>query len=313
LRILVTGGSGFVGRYLINALSTRPEQPEIIVAIHRSKAEFPHRSVRFVAMDVSDAGQVRSVLATEKPTHLFHLAGIAQVADSDIRRTWDVNFGGSFNVAVALKEFVPFCRALFCTSAEIYGDSCRSGQPVDENTLLDPVNAYGASKAASDLLIGQMAKEGLKTIRLRPFNHTGPGQSERFAVPSFVAQIVRIERGRQCPAIRVGNLAIRRDFLDVRDVVDAYVQAMLRFDELPNGYAINIASGKSVSIGDILSNLLSLAQIKASFVVDHERLRANDCPVTVGNADRAHSLLDWIPRFELTETLKSMLDWYRRH
>ncbi len=264
-------------------------------------------------MDVTDAAQVGSVLATEKPTHLFHLAGIAQAANSDIRRSWDVNFGGSFNIAMAVREFAPFCRSLFCTSAEIYGDSCRSGQPVDENTHLDPVNPYGASKAASDIMIGQMAKEGLKAIRLRPFNHTGPGQSETFAVPSFAAQIVRIERGRQCQAIRVGNLAIRRDFLDVRDVVDAYVRAIVRFDELPNGYAINVASGKSVSIGDMLSNLLSLAQIKASFVVDHERLRANDCPITIGNADRAHSLLGWIPRFELTETLKSMLDWYRSH
>jgi GDP-4-dehydro-6-deoxy-D-mannose reductase len=132
-------------------------------------------------------------------------------------------------------------------------------------------------------------------------------------VPSFAAQIVRIERGRQRPAIRVGNLTIRRDFLDVRDVVDAYVSAIFRFDELPNGHAINIASGKPVSIGDILNNLVALAKITVEFVVDNERLRANDCPVTVGDASRARSLLGWMPRIELTEMLKSILDWHRTH
>jgi GDP-4-dehydro-6-deoxy-D-mannose reductase len=302
-----------VGRYLVKALCTRPEQPQVIVGIHRNAADFQHRCMRFVAMDVSDANQVRTVLATEKPTHLFHLAGIAQVVNSDIRQSWDVNFGGSFNIAVAVRELVPSCRLLSCTSAEIYGDSCRSGQPVDENAPLDPVNSYGASKAASDILVGQMAKEGLRAIRLRPFNHIGPGQSETFVVASLAAQIARIERGQQRPVIRVGNLAIRRDFLDVRDVVDAYVRAILRFDELPNGYAINIASGKSTAIGDILASLLSLSNTNVELVVDRKRLRVNDCPVTVGDAHRARAVLGWEPRVELIGTLKSILHWHRSH
>jgi GDP-4-dehydro-6-deoxy-D-mannose reductase len=130
-------------------------------------------------------------------------------------------------------------------------------------------------------------------------------------VPSFVAQLVRIERGQQEPVMRVGNLTMRRDFLDVRDVVDAYVRAILRFDQLPPGCAINIASGKSIAIEDILKMLLSLSNIKIDVIVDRERFRASESPVTVGDASRARALLDWTPRIDLLDTLKSILDWYR--
>jgi GDP-4-dehydro-6-deoxy-D-mannose reductase len=301
-----------VGRYLVSALAARPERFEVVVGIHRNPI-FADRGVRSVPIDVTDADQVRTIIAAEKPTHIFHLAGIAQTAHSDIRQTWGVNFGGALNVALATLKAAPSARLLCCTSAEIYGDSCRSGQPIDENALLDPIVPYGASKAASDILIGQMAKQGLKAVRLRPFNHIGPGQSERFVVPAFAAQLARIERGQQEPVMHVGNLTIRRDFLDVRDVVDAYVRAILRFDQLPAGCAINIASGKAIAIENILKMLLSLCDIKVDVIVDRERLRTSDNPVTVGDASRARALLDWMPHIDLMDTLKSILDWQRAH
>jgi GDP-4-dehydro-6-deoxy-D-mannose reductase len=280
--------------------------------VHRHPTSAGH-GVRSVPIDVTDADQVRTVIAAENPTHIFHLAGIAQTAHSDIRQIWEVNCGGVLNVAIAIKEVAPSSRLLCCTSAEIYGGSCRSGQPIDENSLLDPLIPYGASKAAADILIGQMAKQGLKAVRLRPFNHIGPGQSERFVVPAFAAQLARIERGQQEPVMRVGNLTVRRDFLDVRDVVDAYVRAILRFDHLPPGCAINVGSGKAIAIEDILKMLLSLSNTKIDVVVDRERLRASECPVTVGDASRARALLDWAPRIDLLDTLRSILDWYRAH
>jgi GDP-4-dehydro-6-deoxy-D-mannose reductase len=301
-----------VGRYLVSALLARPERFEVIVGVHRNPI-CAERAVRSVPIDVTDADQVRTIIAAEKPTHIFHLAGISQTAHSDIRQIWAVNFGGALNVALATLELAPSSRLLCCTSAEIYGDSCRSGQPIDENSLLDPLIPYGASKAASDILIGQLAKQGLKAIRLRPFNHIGPEQSERFVVPAFAAQLVRIERGQQAPVMRVGNLTMRRDFLDVRDVVDAYVRAILRFDQLPLGCAINVASGKSVAIEDILKMLLSLCNMKIDVSVDRERLRTGESPVSVGDASRARALLDWMPHIDLLDTLKWILDWHRAH
>jgi GDP-4-dehydro-6-deoxy-D-mannose reductase len=309
-RILVTGGDGFVGRHLVRALGAAlPPGHEIVVGTLTSD-EPADGHVRHVAFDITDAEKVHAVLRAEQPTHLFHLAAIAavQTAQLNIRQTWAVNFGGAFNVALAVREGAPQCRLLYCGSGHVYGANFGAGHPVKEETALDPLDAYGASKAAADLMIGQMVRQGLRAIRLRPFNHTGPGQGNGFVVPDFAMQIARIERGEQEPVMRVGNLAGRRDLTDVRDVVDAYVRAVLRFDELPPGCALNIASGAALSIGEILDTLLSLSEKKIEIRQDPERLRASDFPVMLGDASRAHKLLDWTPRIPIGETLRAVLD-----
>ena len=270
-------------------------------------------AVRRLPLDVTDAEQVSSVLAAERPTHVFHLAAIAaiQAARRDVRQTWAVNFGGSLNVAIAVAETVPDCRVLFCGSGLVYGTNAPGGRPFDESAPLDPADAYGASKAAADVMVGQMAKQGLRAIRLRPFNHTGPGQSEHFVVPAFAAQIAKIERGEQEPVIHVGSLTSRRDFLDVRDVVDAYVRAVLRFDDLPVGCALNVASGRAISMGEILDILLAMSSKTVEVRQDTSRLRSNDASAIIGDASRARRLLDWQPRTDITATLGAVLDYYR--
>ena len=232
-------------------------------------------------------------------------------AQRDVRRTWTVNLQGTLNIALAIAEAAPRCRLVYCSSSEVYGASFRAGRSVDEATLLAPVNPYGASKAAADLLIGQMANQTLRAVRLRPFNHTGPGQSTDFVVPAFAAQIARIERGQQPPVIDVGNLDSRRDFLDVGDVVDAYCRVIDRFDDLPPGCVMNLASGRALAIADILDTLVSLSSVKIDIVRDTTRLRASDTPVMVGDATLARRLLDWAPRVDFSSTLKAVLEYYR--
>jgi GDP-4-dehydro-6-deoxy-D-mannose reductase len=312
-RILITGGDGFVGPYLVRQLSTLPCKPDIVVGKINASAFQSEEGVRSVEFDVTDMTQVRRVITDERPTHLFHLAAISSVtaAQIDMRRTWDVNFGGTLNVAIGLTELAPECRLLYCSSSEIYGGSFRSSDPLDEKSLLDPVNPYGASKAAADIMIGQMAKQGLRAVRLRPFNHTGPGQSEAFVVPALARQISRIERGEQEPVIQVGNLNSRRDFLDVGDVVEAYGRAMMRFDDLPRGCSINIASGDAISINDILKILISMSDSKVEIRQNENLVRQNDIPVMTGNANLARLLLDWSPRINLSSTLASILRSYR--
>jgi GDP-4-dehydro-6-deoxy-D-mannose reductase len=312
IRVFVTGGDGFVGRHLVRALAAAlPAGHEIIVGERSMTSDPP--GARGIVLDVTDADQVCAVLAAERPTHVFHLAATAavQAASRDLRGTWAVNFGGTLNVAFGIAETVPECRLLYCSSAQVYGASFRTGRAVDESAALDPVDPYGASKAAADIMVGDMARQGLRAIRLRPFNHTGAGQGAGFVVPDFAMQIVRIERGEQPPVINVGNLESRRDLLDVHDVVDAYVRAVLHFDRLPPGCAINLASGKVLSVGEILEVLLALSRAKIEVRQDPARMRPSDIPIIVGDAGLAHRLLGWSPHRDLRVTLAAVLDHYR--
>ena len=312
MRILITGANGFVGQHLIAALTALPNPPTIIAGTYGSKATFSPK-VLAVSLDVTDAAQILDIIKAEQPTHLVHLAGIAAVAQVNQlgRRTWDVNANGTLNVALAIQRAAPECRLLFCSSAQVYGRSFRSDKPLREDALLDPVNIYASSKAAADLLVGQLAQDGLRAIRLRPFNHTGAGQPTDFVVPAFASQIVAIERGTQEPVIKVGNLSMRRDFLDVMDVVDAYVKIIQCFDDLPNGRIFNVASGDAVAVEGLLNTLLTLSSKKIEVVPDPARMRENDIPVMAGDAQALRRAVDWMPQRGIPDTLKSVLDYYR--
>lgn len=310
-RILVTGAHGFVGRHLVARLLELMPAGELVLVDAHTGAQ-PARCRNHVA-DITNAAQVTDIIKAERPTHLIHLAAIAAVtaATADMRQAWAVNFGGTQNLALAVAEHAPDCRFVFCSSAEVYGASFTGSGRCDETALLQPVNAYGAAKAAADIMLGQMARHDLKVIRLRPFNHTGPGQNVQFVAPAFAAQIARIERGEQKPVIEVGDLSSARDFLDVRDVVDAYASALMRFDAIPNGSVMNIASGEARVVRTILDDLLAMSNIKIEVVVDQARLRPSDMPVIAGEAALARRLLDWTPRCAWGDTLRSVLEFWR--
>jgi len=312
MRVLITGASGFVGRHLIAALASLPDKPDIVACTYGERAS-GLLDAREISLDVTDAERTLAVIQAEQPTHVMHLAGISVIsqANRDLRKTWDVNTQGTLNVVLAIKEAAPTCRLLFCSSAQVYGGSFRSGKPLAEDAPLDPENIYASSKAAADVLVGQMAKDGLRAIRLRPSNHTGPGQSPELVVASFASQIAAIERGEQEPVMKVGNLSMRREFLDVRDVVDAYVRAIQRFDSLLNGAVFNIASGDAIAVDAILEMLLTMSSKEIKIAPDPERMRPNDTPIMVGNAEAARRALEWGPHRRVADTLKSVLDYYR--
>ena len=313
MRVLITGAGGFVGRHLIAALAALPDAPEIVAGTYGEEAP-SLLDARAVSLDVTDAERTFAVIQAEQPTHVMHLAGISVIsqANRDVRKTWEVNAQGTLNVALAIKDGAPACRLIFCSSAQVYGGSFRSGKPLAEDAPLDPENFYAASKAAADILVGQMAKAGLRAVRLRPFNHTGPGQPPTLAVASFASQIAAIERGEQKPVMKVGNLSMRREFLDVRDVVDAYLRTIQRFDSLPNGAVFNIASGEAIEVDAVLKMLLAMSAKKIEVATDPALLRPNDTPIMVGNAEAAHRALGWTPRQRVADTLKSVLDYYRQ-
>lgn len=329
-RILVTGASGFVGGWALAALGLRAPQAQVIAAGSGSAdaiggsaiggsmvgARAAASRAEPVALDLRDAAATERLVRDLRPTAVLHLAAIADIptANADPDACWAVNLGGTMALGRAALAHAPACRFVFAGTGEAYGASFRGAAgPLDEQAPLAPTNPYATSKAAADLLVGQFAESGLPTVRFRPFNHTGPGQSERFVASAFAAQIARIEAGLAPPVMRVGNLDAERDFLDVRDVVEAYMIAVLGVRPIPRGAVLNLASGAARPIRALLDALRALSRVAIDVGIDPERLRPSDTPRTVGDASRARALLGWSPRIAWETTLADLLDHWRRH
>lgn len=312
--ILITGAEGFVGPYVIRALrQVYHDDLEIIATSYKSTPK--GSAEKCETLDVTDDRAVRSIIARYQPTHIIHLAGVAapSAATLNSQNVWRVHVGGTINIAEAILEAAPRCCLVYIGSGLIYGDSAKSGLPVDETTLLAPVDDYAATKAAADLAVGALSHRGLHVIRMRPFNHTGPGQTEAFVIPAFAAQIARIESELAPPIIRVGNLDPARDFLDVRDVADAYALAVLKSKTMEPNTIFNIASGVARRVGDVLDWFLRHSTRKITIESDNSRMRPADLPRILGNASRARQMLGWTPKREFDETLWDILaDWRQR-
>lgn len=310
-RILVTGAGGFVGSWVMAKLMS---SGATILAAGLGPENSGADMARSVVLDITQPSAVDQIVADFQPTAVLHLAAISSLTEArrDARRTWDVNLYGTLNVAEAIKRHAPDALLVFAGSSEIYGRTFNTvGGAVDEQGLLSPGNPYAATKAAADLALGQMAEDGLRVIRFRPFNHTGPGQSAAFVVPAFASQIAAIERGERLAVLRVGNLDARRDFLDVRDVVNAYILALGSYSKSNPG-VYNLASGVPRRIGDILNDLLAMSSVTIRVELDEGLLRPSDIPLSVGNADRAIAVLGWRPTIAWSTTLRDVLDFQRR-
>jgi len=302
-RILVTGASGFVASHLV---------PRLASAFPAAALTLCSMEPGAVALDVTDAAAVDALVASVRPDACVHLAAVAAIpaARQDPDRAWRVNLHGTLALAHAVLRHAPDCAFLFISSADIYGRSFRSGTALDESAVPAPLNTYGATKAAADLAVGALAAEGLRAVRLRPFNHIGPGQSAAFVVAAFARQVARVAAGLQPPVLHVGALDRWRDFLDVRDVCDAYVACLRRHEALEPGVILNLASGTPRRIGDVLDDLLRLAGIEAAPETGAPLLRPTDIARACGDATLARDLLDWAPRRVWEDTLRDVLaDW----
>jgi len=297
-RILLTGASGFVGRHLRAALA----------------AAYPGAVLQADPVDLRDGAAVAASVAAACPDVCVHLAAVATLAaaQQDEDRAWDVNLHGSLRLAHALLRHVPDCQMLFVSSADVYGGAGVGGAAIDEDAPLAPKNLYAATKAAADLALGALAGQRLRVVRLRPFNHTGPGQSADLVIPAFARQVARIAAGLQPPVLEVGNLDTWRDFLDVRDVCAAYVACIDRRATLPPGSILNIGSGHPRRVGDVLAELMTLARVTAEVRVETSRTRGNDVRRTVADAGRARALLGWAPAVPWSQTLADVLDDWRQ-
>jgi len=312
-RILITGGFGFVGPYVIRALQ-RVCGKTTQILVTGGKNAGPASTIQSEVLDVTDKLAVRNVTGQYNPTHVIHLAALAAhgAAAANPDSAWNVHVHGTLNIAHAILDKVPDCWLIHVGSGLVYGESAKSGLPLDETALLAPIDEYGATKAAADLALGALSYRGLKVIRMRPFNHIGVGQSDAFVVPAFATQVARIEAGLAPAVIRVGNLDAERDFLDVRDVANAYALAVRSSTTLAHDAIFNLASGVPRRIGDILTWLLRHSRMAIGVEQDRNRLRRSDLSRIVGDASRIRQALDWKPKYALEETLADILDDCRR-
>lgn len=305
LCVILLGAGGFVGSHLRAELESRFGGAARVVATTRTPGD-----ALTEALDLSDTEALRAVIRRERPTHMVNLVGIAAPVEARNHPAlaWEVHACAPERLGRVLMEEAPDCWLLHVSSGLIYGRSASHGGAVDESAALAPVDPYAVTKAAGDLAIGALANDGLKCLRLRPFNHIGPGQSEDFVVPAVAAQIVRIREGRQPPVLRIGNLSAVRDFLDVRDVVAAYAMLIADSHTLTPGTIFNIASGSGVRIEAVLHELIALSGIGMTVELDPARQRPSDLPVCVGDAHALSHATGWHPQRSLTQTLSDTLN-----
>jgi len=309
VRVLITGASGFIGRYLCDhALALGHEVVGTFLAPDelRSPREIsPH--VRWERLDIRDRLAVERLVDSVRPDAVFHLAAqaYARRAWEDPVGTFEVNVIGTIHLFEALRHHPPASGTFVASSASEYGVA---PVPTDEGALLNPINPYGVSKASQDMLSLQYALNfDLRIVRGRLFITTGPGKTGD-AVNDFAEQVVNLERAGTPGELKVGNLDTRRDISDVRDAVRAI---WLVFEKGEPRDPVNIGAGESFSIRGIAEELVELAKVPIRIVPDPARFRPTDEREIRGDVSRLRAL-GFERQYPIEQTVKDVLEFWRR-
>ena len=312
MRVLVTGIAGFAGSFLAEYL-LRQQDVEVHGVIHRHDHRIQHLcdQIRLHRGDLRNALWVSELVDSVQPDYTFHLAAWSDVGGSWQQpwTTYELNIHCQLNLLEALVHRAPDSRVLVVTSNEVYGLLDSDDIPVNEQAPFRPNSPYGVSKIAQDMMALQYwHSHDLETLRMRSFNHIGPGQSDDFVASAFARQIAQIEAGQREPIVRVGNLEAVRDFTDVRDVVRAYWLAM---EQGRGGDVYNVGSGQGYSVQWVLDTLLSLTTADVIVELDNDRLRPSDVPISVCDRSKLTQTTQWQPQIDLRQSLSDLLDGWR--
>lgn len=304
MRALVTGATGFVGRYLVASLQSAGHDVAGCAGPN-------DRPAGYLPFDLENYETMRAALDASRPDVIFHLAAQTFVPESLAAPfdTYRSNALGTALLSRAAREYAasgaPKPRIVFASSAEIYGVRTPGDFPLREISEPRPANPYAASKAAAEaFLLGEARSLGLDVVVARAFNHIGPGQNERFVVPAFAGQLAKIARGAP-PLLMVGNLEAARDFLDVRDVVAAYAALA---SNGASGEIYNVCSESAIAIRDVLRELVTIARVPVEIREDPARMRPSDVPLFVGSAAKLRERTGWSPAIPLRTSLREIYE-----
>ncbi len=308
MKSLIIGGAGFVGSYLIQELKKTNEK---IFVTKMPQESIMETGIDIINLNILEPEKIIKILKTVQPDCIYHLAAQSSVSVSwekpDL--TVDVNIKGVINVLEAVKFAVPKARVLLIGSGEEYGHVKENEIPIQEETVLRPGNIYAATKSCQNM-IGKIYSDAydLDILMVRAFNHIGPNQAPLFVVSDFCKQVAEIEAGKREPCIYVGNLTVKRDFTDVRDVVRAYVLLMKNGEK---GETYNVGSGHAIAIEDILHMILSESTKDIQIVVDKKKFRPVDVPIIEADIMKLKKCTEWKKWIPLSITIKETLQYWR--
>jgi GDP-4-dehydro-6-deoxy-D-mannose reductase len=324
LKILITGIAGFVGkhllRHLLNCDGVSQYDSAEILGVDLSFKNFEvagfnegKNRLKIIEADLKDKEKVAGIIKDFKPDQIFHLAAQSSVDFSweNPRETFEANVFSGINILESVKRHCRgFCKVLVTCTAEEYGESNYDEKGIKEDHMIYPSNPYAISKAALDFFCTTYLRVfKLPVFITRSFNHTGPGQSERFVISDFAKQIAEIEKMGKKPIVFVGNLNIHRDFLDVRDVVRAYINIL---NNGKFGEVYNVCSGQKSKISDLLEILISYSVVPGIEIrQDKNKLRPIDRETIYGNNTKLVCHTGWKPQYNIHQSLLDTLDWWR--
>lgn len=311
--VLITGAGGFIGSYLAEELLGRGVP--ICAAVHRGPGQLAPLADRFAdrmriaPVEMTDAMAVDRLVAGERPSSVVHLAAQDLIAPSwqDPAGTFATNMTGTYHLLDAIQRHAPQARVIVASSSAAYGlPPSSGGSPILEEAPFQPGNPYGVSKVAQEMVAIMAGRSlGLAVIRVRPFSLIGPRKAPD-AVSDFARGIVRVERG-ETDALSVGNLNAARDFLDVRDAVQALA---LLLERGRRGDAYNLCTGVQRTLREIVEAFMAVSGRAVNVRVDPARLRASDDPVLVGDPGKLQRL-GWQPEIPLRQSLLDILEYWR--
>ena len=311
MKAMIIGAAGFVGPYLAAAIQNNLMCEVVCTKLEHENLAIPGVTTR--TLDIMEEDDIYNLLVDEHPAYIFHMAAQSSVAYSwrNPSLTVNVNVKGALNLLNAIRRLDYSPRVLIAGSGEEYGYVTPEDVPIREDCFLRPGNIYAATKVCQNQMATIYAQAyHMQLIMTRSFNHMGPGQTTTFVMGDFTSQVIKIEKGLQEPVIKVGNLAARRDFTDVRDVVNAYT-ALAQFGIAGETY--NVGTGKALEIRYFLEQIIKQANFDIRIEVDPTKIRPVDVPIIEPDITKIHNATGWKPVISLEQTISDMLDYWRSH